>query len=246
VPRRRHWRGLSVVDGGLRFRTHAIVLPWRWIVDLTPDGALLRRRRSVVRLSWDDHFAARERASWGWWVLPTVAQGPEPGILVVEREESRVGGMIDFDRKYHIDERLLFPEFGGAHVLEWLAIYLAQTPTARSGLADPCRVAMLLDCLAAGRISRAHRPAEPLMGPRLDVYNAVERAIARRITWYGGRRFDTDPLPGEEEVLREARAHVPAHVPAALKTDELILAEIRRQLHAHDPWPFGVLVVDPT
>jgi hypothetical protein len=122
-----------------------------------------------------------------------------------------------------------------------LVAYLHDTPAARPGLADPARVAALLDALDRGRWSRRHLPHEPRAGDAHDRYRAVRRAVER--AWprrWGDRPVAGEPVPDAAAVVAAARAGLPARLRDRWSDDDLA-AQVAPYL-AVEPWPFSVLL----
>jgi hypothetical protein len=122
-----------------------------------------------------------------------------------------------------------------------LVDYLTDTPAARSGLATRGYLEQLLVALADKDWRRPHPPNEPLLGDRLDVYVAINRALAQA-HW---RRFGLRPVRGEwtpqaQDIAQRARGLLLRGVSERVRDEELV-TQVDRFLNT-GRWPFDVLL----
>jgi hypothetical protein len=80
------------------------------------------------------------------------------------------------------------------------------------------------------------------MGPHLDLYLAVERALTREFRLLGARRLDVDPQPSLSHLVALVEPTLAPGLAREWRQQSAIEAEIRRFLERTEPWPFGVLV----
>jgi hypothetical protein len=122
--------------------------------------------------------------------------------------------------------------------------YLIATPAARVGLSDTLRLEALVNEFASRSWQRPAPPTEPMLGDRLDVYVAVNRALDQ-VGWrrFLGRAVRGEMVPDAQTVAERARATLLPGVAERVHDDKLI-SEVERFLHSA-AWPFDVLVHSP-
>lgn len=231
------WRGLELIDRRLwydrqprllrrpsaRFDPDALVL-------VDPDG-------SEAAFTWDDHANAAAPRTASTWHL----EGVRPSRYNTAVVWLHVGREATGDRT---SRRLA--GWGWSDTL-WeelpaLAAYVAATPAARAGLADPDRTSALISALATRGWRRPRPPGEPMLGDRLDLHRAVDAVLARRIRRFGGRPVRGEALPPIEQLVAEVTARLPEWVRPRV-TPDMVAERVRRHLST-GRWPFDVLLLD--
>jgi hypothetical protein len=147
-----------------------------------------------------------------------------------------------YDRSWQLDSGL-FLNAAGTEILAALCCYLAVTPDARNGLTDPRRTTSVIGALAARGIRGRARSNEPLMGPRLDVWNTVQRVLEQRVRRFYGRRVAGDPMPDVADLIADVQARLPRHLPSEWTTTERVRTVVERGFWNIDPWPFELLTM---
>lgn len=126
-----------------------------------------------------------------------------------------------------------------------LAAYLAATPAARAGLADPDRTGTLVSQLRARTWRRPRPPIEPLLGDRLDLHVAVRAVLQQRVPRrFGGRLVHGEPAPPAGELVAEVMDGLPPRVRPRI-SPERIARHVERHL-AVGRWPFDLLLPEPS
>jgi hypothetical protein len=235
---RERWRGISVLRGRLWYRAPT-ERGRRAGVRFEPDGLVVVAPGGMEQtLPWDDgerpddrHAApAGGRLAWHLLGVPRGRGNWVSFRLTI----THTGGS---SRQVRLPSGLQPPSYE----LPALCRYLSSTPAARPGLADAGRTQALVDALAAGLWRRPEPPQEPLAGDRLQLHQAVGRALAA-VGWrlVDGRPIAGEPRPGATGTVREVRRALPDEM-AERVPHERVLAELERHL-AVGPWPFDVLV----
>lgn len=231
------WRGLELIDGRLWYGRQARVLR-RSRARFDADGfVLVDPDGNEAAFSWDDHAnAAAPRAASTWRLLgiPPSRYNAAAVWLHVGRG---TGG-------YTTSRRLAGRGWGDIlwDELPALAAYLAATPVARAGLADPGRTAILIGELATRGWRRPRPPREPLLGDRLDLHLAVNAVLERHVRRFGGRPVRGEPTPPIEQLVVEVSARLPDWVRPRV-TSDMVAERVRRHLST-GRWPFDVLLPD--
>lgn len=240
------WCGLTSTSAGLQFRSSRHLMRWCWQVEVRPDGVRCVRRDRSESLAWEDHRRDAYTAALGWWVQPTFVGSRSYEVARVEQllthSTPANPHFARYDRSWQLDSGL-FLNAAGTEILAALCCYLAVTPDARKGLADPERTTSVIGGLAARRIRGRARSSEPLMGPRLDVWNTVQRVLEQRVRRFYGRRVAGDPMPDLAHLVAEVQAHLPRHLPSESTTTERVRTVLERSFWNIDPWPFDPLVM---
>jgi hypothetical protein len=235
---RERWRGISVLRGRLWYRAPT-ERGRRASVRFEPDGLVVVARGGMEQtLPWDDGERPDDRhaaPSSGRlaWHLHGVPRG-RGNWVAFRLAITHAGGS---SRQVRLPSGLQPPSYE----LPALCRYLSSTPAARPGLADAKRTQALVDALAAGLWRRPEPPQEPLAGDRLQLHEAVGRALAA-VGWrlVDGRPVAGEPRPDAAGTVREVRRALPDEM-AERVPDERVLAELERHL-AVGPWPFDVLL----
>jgi hypothetical protein len=208
---------------------------WRPTLHFEPDGLIIKRRWGKPKmLPWDE--GSRE---WSVTGVPRTLR--RPGIFVRAYHASR----DTHERHDRLDliEVWLPSTWSAAPIEELPALteYLKATPQARSSLAMPQRLELLVTEFATRAWRQPRPPNEPLLGDRLDIFVAVGRALDfaqwRR---FGGRPVRHEPAPSPDYIAQRARALLAKGVSARVSDDKLE-DEVERHLTTA-AWPFDVLV----
>lgn len=240
---RSRWRGFGLVGDrlwyrapsgrsrrpGLRFEPDALVV-------VEPGG-------TEHPLSWDDGETPGEGRAHPAWSLHALPRGRGTRVAFrLSLASSAVGGQPGRTAPRHL--RLASGIRPPSDALPALCRYLAATPAARAGLADPVRIRALLGDLASSSWRRPEPPHEPLAGERLDLHRGVVAALGE-MEW---RLIDHRPVAGEprpvaDEVVPAVRAALPEEV-ASRVSDQRVRDEVERHL-AVGAWPFEALTDRP-
>lgn len=206
-----------------RFDPDALVL-------VAPDG-------NEAAFKWDDHANAAAPRSASAWHLQGIVPGSYNTAAVWLHSGHEVSG-------YNTSRRLAGTGWGDIlwEELPALAAYLAATPAARAGLANPGRIAIFIRELATGQWRRPAPPREPLLGDRLDLHLAVNAVLERRVRRFGMRQVRGEAGPPIEQLVAEVTAQLPKWVRPRV-TPDMVTIRVRRHLST-GRWPFDLLLPD--
>lgn len=233
------WRGLVVCNGRLRYPRPRRDW-WRPVLEFMAEGLVLRERDGTSELfEWD-------QPSGRWWsVVAHEAQGRPPISRAGVRLLIGHGTVTDlWAAQWLVDRSVWLPStFRRVPVEELPALvgYLQTTPEARSGLDAPARLGALLAGLASRSWERPRPRSEPLLGDRLDLFLAIERAV-EALGWrrFGGRPVRGEPTPDVEAITRVIRARLLPGVSARID-DGLMTSTVEDHLQV-GAWPFDELL----
>jgi hypothetical protein len=227
------WRGLSVVRGRLQYQPPS--LWWRRpVLRLEPNGlAVVSRRGLTELLGWD--------SPGNKWRLVGV-HGSRANRAGIRVSILPVAGGV-WDQSFRTRDVWLPSSWSMPPLEELPALtsYLVATPEARPSLVDAARLGALIAEFKSRVWATPRPPSEPMLGDRLDMYVAVERAL-HDSQWrrFGGRPVRGERYPDAAAIGQQARVRLDRRVSERI-TDEALRSVVDRHIHI-GAWPFDVLV----
>jgi hypothetical protein len=232
------WRGLELVEDRLWYGRVGRLLR-RPRLRLEPDAlVLVEASGSGTRYRWDDHVGAPTPTQAGrWWRIEGMGRTrTSPASLWLEAAWE--------DSPYPVRRWLAGRGLADApwEELPALCAFVAATPAARAGLADPHRVKVLIAELASRQWRDPRPPSQPVLGDRLDLHLTVEAVVGRHVPHFGRRAVRGVWVPPLDTLVAEVTDRLPDWVRPRVQPGQ-IAQEIARHL-ATGRWPFDVLLPD--